>query len=177
MLPHGPFETDSTCVYRRDRHSLAAGAPGRQREHFSVMFRGYTMQVRCAHLAVSQLIDRIDSAFGPREAIIIIHGDHGLRFTEPAYTDQMAGFSPEDFSAGFSTLLAVRHPGSHGITHSEPVPVQDFIRAFADSFTVAPLRDWGDFVYFVDRKLPDSRTRRTLRPEEMPWTRPRASSH
>jgi hypothetical protein len=130
------------------------------------------MQVRCTHRILGRFLDQVETAFGRDRAIILVHGDHGLRGTAVEPTAQgIKTFNPADFTAGFSTLLAIRYPGASGAVSRGPVPVQDFLwELIAGGFQRPPDRQWDNFVYSSTGRNPTVSVRRPLAPTEMLWS-------
>jgi hypothetical protein len=160
-MPHGPYEVDEQCVPYLERllgdsngrksripDSLRVNRPAR-----------YRAQVRCTHRVLGQFLDQVDEVYGPKQATIIVHGDHGSRAVHrcepnvsckpPAATpEQIGSFRPVDFMAEFAVLLAVRGPDSKGVVHWGPTPVQDLLWAFVrNEFKTLPPGHWEQSVH------------------------------
>jgi hypothetical protein len=179
LLPHGPYEVDARCVsylehLLADSGTVKGSIPDSLRTSREARYRA---QVRCTHRVLGELLDRVDHVFGPGEAIIMVHGDHGSRAVHrcggrddcrpPAATvEQVRNFRPADFNAEFSTLLAVRGPDSKGVVHWEPVPMQDLLWRFVQSgFQAVPPTAWTHYIHL---NSPGDRTY-PLQPADMLW--------
>jgi hypothetical protein len=174
LLPHDPYEVDQECITHLERRLSEDRAP--MPDSLSPIRARYRGQVRCVHRMVTELVDRVDSVFGKDRTIIIVQGDHGSRQTHrcekdpcrlpPARLNTVGSYRPVDFAAEFSTLLAVRIPGSPGGVHREPVPIQDFLWAVIRSgFRTLPDSGWQHYIYLNESK----RLTYALRPVDMLW--------
>jgi hypothetical protein len=178
LSPHSPYEVDGECVTYLERQLAPAAfqpTPDSLRKSWKARYRA---QVRCTHRVLGQFLDKVEAVYGPGQAIIVIHGDHGSRATHrcegnvacrpPAATEAAVGqFRPLDFLAEFSTFLAVRGPESRGQVHTEATPLQDFLWAFIKSgFAAVPDTTWPHFIYLNMQWPPPAHP---LRPEDMPW--------
>jgi hypothetical protein len=160
LLPHPPFEVDPECRFQGG--VSPAIEVGRR--------TAYRWQVICTHRVLARLFDRIDSLYG-RRAVIIVHGDHGVRgLPFNATDDRIDRFGALDITTGFSTLLAIRSPTSTGIASREAIPVQDYLWRFIDNgFTRPAVVAWDQFFYSTSIKDPHSQTRHVLSRDQMRW--------
>jgi hypothetical protein len=157
LLPHAPYEVKEDCT-PRPPSGLAKPA-------------AYRAQIVCVHRHLGFLLDSVDRVFGPNRAIVIVNGDHGNREFGGRMSDGRVGsFGAAALNLAFASLLAVRYPGSTGVVHPEPVPLQDFLWAFVGSgFTVAPPGPWKHFVYGTAERDSLKRVIRPLDPSDMRW--------
>lgn len=95
LLPHYPFFFDANCS-RSLEHARQALASRRDYD------LAYSDQVRCALKQAGQLIDIADRRWPG--ALIIVHGDHGLR-------ELLQFEGPNDIRLNYATLFAIRRPG------------------------------------------------------------------
>ena len=166
LLPHAPFAFDERCrlLPTRDWRTERGDAPLAERD------AAYRRQMGCA----AEMIDRLTAAAG-KEAVVIVHGDHGSRIVayEP-WGKTAAKASEADFKRGFATLIAVRLPGQAARTLAGPAVLTDVLPALARSgFTDLPApggeRPWVNIDYrgwtpvkqrrLADWKLPQSGAR------------------
>jgi hypothetical protein len=179
LMPHHPNELDDACVAYLERKF----APSRFEpvpDSLHTKEARYRAQVRCVHKVLGRFFDRVDEVFGPGQAVIIVHGDHGSRgiyrcepniYCRPpaATATNVQSFRPVDFAGEFSTLLAVRGPGSRGTVHQAATPLQDFLWAFIKSgFKPVPPASWPHYIYLNEAT---TRTAHPLQPADMPWAR------
>jgi hypothetical protein len=130
LLPHYPYATASDCTllppsrwgYRWEMTPVAA----RQ--------QAYHRQLRCTLRKVGAVLDALEASPAGRNAVVIIHGDHGSRITniEPR-ADLVGRFADADLVAGFSTLFAVRGPQAAAGVDPTPVAVPALLGRLARS--------------------------------------------
>jgi hypothetical protein len=107
LAPHFPYVADGNCrilppggwQYRRSARPVEA------RE------AAYRQQVGCVMRKLDRVIAAFEASAAGRNAVIIVHGDHGSRIArrDPIEADADE-LSPGDLMAGYSTLFAVRGP-------------------------------------------------------------------
>ncbi len=108
LAPHFPYVAGGDCrIAPTSRwHYRRSARPIQERE------AAYRRQVGCVMRKLDRMIAAFESSPAGRNAVIIIHGDHGSRITkrDPIEADADK-LSPADLMAGYSTLFAVRAPG------------------------------------------------------------------
>ncbi len=130
LLPHYPYGLAPDCSVRPVGRWMVrrSGAAREARE------AAYADQLRCAMARVDAALAALAASPAGRDAIVVIHGDHGSRITA---ADPLAGnagaIGERDMIAGFSTLLAVRLPGAAPAWRAEPVPVAGVLAHLARS--------------------------------------------
>ena len=104
-IPHGPFLYDSNCQLR-----MAIGSSGFISPEESRMDKYYA-QIRCAWRKIERLLLLLKENRDTDDAIVLLHGDHGLRVLPSGVLDPVVG-NPEGevATAELSALLAVRRP-------------------------------------------------------------------
>jgi hypothetical protein len=174
MSPHQPLEVREDCSPQPlSSPRYYYGAP--QSAGDSVRRSGlqrYSAQVRCTHRAVEAILAALDGVAGAENSIVIVQGDHGSRITPVAMKGPLplSRLSEHQLNAMFSTLLAVRRPGSPAAVHREAVPLQDFFWALARQGFVGPVR--GAWEHHVREWMRDSTSvdsLRVLSGAEMLW--------
>ena len=130
LAPHFPYVADGDCrilppsrwQYRRSARPVEA------RE------AAYRQQVGCVMRKLDRVIAAFESSPGGRNAVIIVHGDHGSRITrkDPIEADAEL-LSSADLMAGYSTLFAVRGPGLAAGIEPRPFATPDILRQLAAS--------------------------------------------
>jgi hypothetical protein len=111
LLPHAPHVFDADCAMRGDiddwREPERPGANG-ELERWRAEYGRYLGQVRCVHHHLDRFMRTIAATAHLRDAVIVLHGDHGSRIPRP----EQAGVDVRNpFIDGLSTLFAVRAPG------------------------------------------------------------------
>lgn len=109
LFPHYPYIANKDCSirplsgwrYRRDRGDM------RSRNH------AYVLQAQCAARMVRGFLKALSESSAGRNAVVIMHGDHGSRITRDDPKIRNIGrISRRDMIAGYSTLFGIRIPGS-----------------------------------------------------------------
>ena len=130
LLPHQPFELASDCSVTPISHWLEAG-PGYP---ITARRENYDQQVLCNLRAVAEIVDEIDRTPAGRNAVIVVHGDHGSRIGDVEPMAENIGKAGDDaLVAGFSTLFAVRAPGIPAGYDSRHYLVEDLVEELAKS--------------------------------------------
>jgi len=141
LLPHYPYGLGPDCRLKEVGRWMVrrSAEPRRARE------AAYFDQLRCTTARVDAALAALAASPAGRNAIVVIHGDHGSRITGLDPIAENAGrFGDADMIAGFSTLLAVRLPGRPGGYEDEPVPVAALLAALARSdFAALPEQGAG----------------------------------
>jgi hypothetical protein len=170
LLPHAPFALDERCRVRR---------PGewqieRSSDPLAERDAAYDAQMRCAARVVERLAGAVRASPGGRDAVMIVHGDHGSRIVaaEP-FGETAARASGEDMARGFSALLAVSLPEQGARIVQGQAPVSQLVDSLAASgFARLPEPHPGeaDWVY-LDNQEKRPRTSRALPRWESPIAR------
>lgn len=163
LLPHRPFEVDSSCTaYSRQVADSS----------WRVSLTLYGAQTRCVHNVLGELLATLDSAVGRDGATVIIHGDHGSRLLRGPRTE-LSHLDVQQLNALFSTLLAIRRPHVPAALHSEAVPVQDFFwELVRHDFTGEVHGAWRHYVRVRLPAKQQTDTLRELRTSDMLWVHP-----
>lgn len=72
LLPHMPYVFNESCKYIHNQPQNK---------------RTYYQQLRCTHKKLKQLLDTLSANKNAKEAIIIIHGDHGMKIHRDSLSD------------------------------------------------------------------------------------------
>ena len=102
--PHAPFVYDSNCRIRLETGSTNA-LPS-----LEGIINEYHEQVRCAWRRIESLFVLIKENNEWEDAIILLHGDHGLRYFTNGVPDPDVDHAVEMAVSELPTLLAVRRP-------------------------------------------------------------------
>lgn len=121
LLPHEPFAVDSSCGIRRpvlqwptrvssqwDGDPVLFNTPGSR----LAGYEAYIPQVRCALSKIEKLLNVMKERKALKDAIVIVHGDHGSRLmlVDPT-SENKNRLSKQDYFDAFSTLYAIKSPG------------------------------------------------------------------
>ena len=129
LLPHTPYNLDSECRIKPPAEWTRGIGDRLHVFPIEKIYAGYWDQAACTHTRMMEIIDRVIASDAGRNAIIMVHGDHGARLTWEGAKEQ----DPADM---LETFLAIRAPGTSGKALSEQVNLQ---RTFKD----AVVRDIG----------------------------------
>jgi hypothetical protein len=111
LVPHAPYLMLESCVvsgkvdhgYSLSRHPRAEQA-GKRMDYYA----RYLAQLRCVASKLSGMMAAIDGSDKFREAVIVIHGDHGSRIS---ISNIVEDYTERDFVDNYGTFFAVRAPG------------------------------------------------------------------
>lgn len=108
LLPHYPYVMTADCRLKPVAQWQVRDAPAPRRERELHYFE----QLRCATAKIDAALQALAASPGGKQAIVVIHGDHGSRITDvDPHASQVGEISGRDLIAGYSTLLAVRARG------------------------------------------------------------------
>lgn len=153
LLPHGPFAYQSDCSVNYDnpvstRITFRKTEPV-QADHVYELRNGrYFGQIDCALLNLRSLFNTMNSKGILENSIIMVHGDHGSLISSRRPDFQNAGqMSMDDYRAGFSTLFAVKYPGSHYSVNDHVVPVSYLLEEFTQFISQADINKQNSDVF------------------------------
>lgn len=134
LLPHSPYLFDDECrllpLDSWQQRDLFDAPPQRSNTPDSrrVRYHAYARQVRCAYRKLGEILESIPSELA-RDAVIMIHGDHGSRITlvEPL-PGRVALMQASDYADSYSTLFAIRSPGFDAGYDSRQVAIACLLR-------------------------------------------------
>ena len=137
LIPHYPYVLDESCGVRSNIEDWLSNVPPGAEYQDPVQnsadsrnerYRRYFEQVRCQQVLLGRLFDAMREAKVWRDAIVIIHGDHGSRIMQrsplAAHADRL---TRQDFNDAFSTLFAVRSPRLNAGVEREQRPLQELL--------------------------------------------------
>lgn len=131
LLPHPPFEVDSSCVGYADLDRRLAYTSAWSSSS-SWKLEAYGAQTRCAHRLIDGLLRTLDSVVGRDQSVVVIHGDHGARLQ--AQAQRFSSYDPELLNDQHSTLLAVRAPQVQPGVDSGTVAIQTLFQSLVQSW-------------------------------------------
>ena len=139
LMPHYPYVYGANCELRQpgewlDRsddepHPGAINTPDSRATRYARYFE----QASCVQKKLEQLMMAIPPSLR-RDAIVIIHGDHGSRISlvEPTVPGRDR-LSATDFADSYSTLFAVRSPHLEPGYHRRLAPITCLMRTLVES--------------------------------------------
>ncbi len=149
LLPHFPYAYDRQCNLRpapvdwltykaRSLHLLRNTVETR-----AARYGPYLEQVGCTTQLVTDMLRRLSAAGRLRDALVIVHGDHGSRInlTTPNQPN-MHQLNTADFTDAFSTHFAYRTPTAAAVTDRRSVAIDEILAAIVEHGTVAGGTDW-----------------------------------
>jgi hypothetical protein len=170
LIPHYPYVLDEACSVRASigqwLYNASPSASGELEPNSPASrierYRNYFAQIRCQQHLLDRLFAAMKAAGVWRDAIVIIHGDHGSRIVRHAPVVQNAArLTAPDVNDAFSTLFVVKAPGlAAGVVH-DPRPLQALL---GEALGMPPAPDarkvylrTEDEARFVPLRLPVSR--------------------
>jgi hypothetical protein len=150
LLPHDPYELDADCrVKPRDQwqHQWNSGP-------IALRQRAYADQAHCAMQQIDRLLAALDRTTAGRNAIVVIHGDHGSRISNRLPDMAREDTGVLDYAMAHSTMFAIRAPGiAPGLVEGR-APIEQMLGDFSRSnFTQAPKTGEGQGEIFLTDKL------------------------
>jgi len=149
LLPHFPYAYDAECALRPSplawRSYKGEGLRGLHNDPASRAERYplYLEQLSCTQKLVGGMLDRLLARDELREAIFIVHGDHGsrLNLVTPVAAN-LERLSDRDFVDAFATHFAVRAPGLEGGVDSRGASLDALLRAVVERRTIPDDDGW-----------------------------------
>ena len=134
LLPHDPYILKADCSAKPETAWLDEHGPGSE----AARELAYADQVRCLQRRIARMLDMLDRTKAGREAIVLIHGDHGSRIAPAQPSASGQELSQRQMLMTYSTFFAIRIPGAEGGevpgTHSLDELMADFrTRDFASA--------------------------------------------
>jgi hypothetical protein len=138
LYPHRPYATRSDCSINKEL--LEWGAPDdlsadmAREQNYELYFR----QVNCLYSKLEELFAQMQAAKIWDDSLIIVQGDHGSRLnaTRPD-VDSEQEFTDRDLVDSYSTLFAVRIPGSDGFYDTRTVAMEELLSSVTLDFLTA----------------------------------------
>jgi len=143
MLPHEPYITNGSCQLKG-----LSDWQNRSPDPDDSQELAYLDQVSCALTKVQSLLDALASSAAGKNAIIIIHGDHGSRLASKEPRENTIGeFGESDLINAYSTLFAVRASNIESGYDARPLPVSRLLEALSSAdFLSADIGQEAGFV-------------------------------
>ncbi len=161
LLPHEPYMLTRECTFLRENLWLDEHGPG----SVTAREKGYAAHVMCVQKKISELLDALDQTEAGREAIVIVHGDHGSRISPVAPYLGGPELTNRELAMSHSTFFGIRVPGEAAGEVRGQYELGELLGGFMDKdFAGAPRpAPSSPFVYIIDaqwvprerRPLPD----------------------
>ena len=162
MLPHYPYIYRSDCSLRKQPEKwLNARDEKLKPRHNNESSRSeryplYLEQISCTSSKLSNLFEDLKQLGKYENMAIVIHGDHGSRLVSvPPDTRKMQeSYSKSDFVDAFSTLFAVKWPGTLASYDRRILPIGPLFASFIFKGRVETGVEWagGQHVFFRQGK-------------------------
>jgi hypothetical protein len=111
MVPHAPYLLTQDCVVSgrfEAGYYLSARFPAVERtEQRQRFYEGYFAQLRCVQQKLDELLLAVGQSENYRDAVIIIHGDHGSRISSGNILED---YTERDFVDNYGTFFAMKSP-------------------------------------------------------------------
>jgi hypothetical protein len=136
LIPHEPYVYQADCSINYETEEVVRNARFRNEpvlsdDVYEYRYGLYFGQTECALKNLQLIIDGMKQAGLYDRAIIILHGDHGSRISRyVANARNRELLSPQDYRSTFSTLFAVKYPGSHFTVDPRPLPLSYLLEEF-----------------------------------------------
>lgn len=107
LLPHDPYILDAQCRARPEPDWLDEHGPGAP----EAREKAYADQVRCLQKKLGAMLDALDRTPAGREAIVLLHGDHGSRISPIAPYLGGPTLTKRELLMSYSAFFGIRVPG------------------------------------------------------------------
>ncbi|HEX2123872.1 MAG TPA: sulfatase-like hydrolase/transferase [Thermoanaerobaculia bacterium] len=130
LVPHSPYLLTESCVVSGNVEAgyyLSQAGTSRD-ERWRHYYERYLGQVRCVENKLDSFMAAIGQSENFRDAVIVIHGDHGSRISSG---DVLEDYSRRDFVDNYATFFAVRSPVVQPGVDCEFVSLSEVFRRYA----------------------------------------------
>lgn len=135
LMPHEPYIFDKECNVKERADWSNEQVPGTRMQRHA----NYQAQLQCTHRLLAKMFDALESSPSGKDAVVIIHGDHGSRIVAQRPTVENPSPSAHDFAMTYSTLFAVRANGVEGGLVPGRASIDELLHKFSMSnFAAAP---------------------------------------
>ena len=110
LVPHSPYLLLENCVLSgkiEATSNLVQYPAGEREKKRRDGFDRYFAQVRCVESGLDKFMSAIGRSENFRDAVIVIHGDHGSRISN---SDVLEDYTERDFVDNYGTYFAIRSP-------------------------------------------------------------------
>ena len=136
LMPHSPYIYQPGCTVSYDHSPLVTaartvGEPPLRGDIYEVRNGLYFGQIDCTLDTLQALFTDMKARGTYDDAVIILHGDHGSRISQYEYlSEHRQDLTAADYLAGFSTLFAVKYPGSRFALRETPLPLARLLEIY-----------------------------------------------
>ena len=135
LLPHDPYMLNPDCSVKPEAEWLDEHGPGAE----DAREEAYADQVRCLQRRLGEMLDALGRTEAGREAIVLIHGDHGSRISPAQPRLHGPELTPRQMLMTYSAFFAVRVPGEPAAETAGAHPIDALMAGFRDrDFASAP---------------------------------------
>ena len=135
LLPHDPYMLRADCTLKPEAEWLDEHGPASE----TAREAGYADQVRCLQRRLGQMLDALDRTPAGREAIVVLHGDHGSRISPAVPYLGGPELNEREMIMAHSTIFAIRVPGEAPSEIPGPYSLDELMADFrARDFASAP---------------------------------------
>jgi hypothetical protein len=130
LVPHDPYLLLESCVVSGkvdSGHYLSQYPSSEHAARRQDYYARYLTQMRCVALKLDNFMSAVNQSENFRDAVIIIHGDHGSRIS---IGDVVDDYSKRDFIDNYGTYFAVRSPGVPAGVDCEFVSLPEVFRRY-----------------------------------------------
>lgn len=138
MVPHSPYLLSESCVISgryEGGYYLNQYAEPERSDKRRKFYEGYFSQLRCVQRKLDDFMTMIEGSENYRDAVIIVHGDHGSRISSGNTLDD---YSSRDFVDNYATFFAVRSPAAGPGVDCEFVSLPEIFRREVTGERAAP---------------------------------------
>lgn len=135
LAPHDPYMLTPDCRVKPASQWLDEHGPGA----VAARERGYADQVRCLTSRIDRMLQALERTPAGRNAIVILHGDHGSRITPVVPFLNGPALSDREVLLSHSTFFAIRVPGEAAAVVPGTYALDELMGDFAArDFAAAP---------------------------------------
>lgn len=138
MVPHSPYLLSERCVVSgtfEGGYYLSRFPKSEQSDKRRGFYEGYFAQLGCVQSKLDEFMTAIRQSENFRDAVIIIHGDHGSRISSG---NVLEDYTRRDFVDNYATFFAVRSPAAPAGLDCEFVSLPEIFRRHVAPRTDAP---------------------------------------
>jgi hypothetical protein len=131
LVPHSPYLLLENCVVSgklEEGYNLSKYPPAERAGKRSGYYERYFAQLRCVQKKLDDFMTVIEQSENFKDAVIIVHGDHGSRIS---VSNVLEDYGSRDFVDNYATFFAVRAPGVSPGVDCEFTALPEVFRRYA----------------------------------------------